>query len=676
LGGNAADPLAYSNPWLKLGICCAALVLIFAIRVLGFAYFSQFNVLCIAFSVISVVLAVASLLFLPADAAVGFTRVSVDSFADNLSPRFSADSGSGSATDGFRSVANLILPLGFGFWAGALTSSDLATPSRSIPAGTMAAISSGFSLYVGLAVLLAATFTRSTLQTNFFVLTDVCLIRPLMSASILFAGLSSALASFCGASEMMQTLTDDDLLPPLRIFRRKHAVQAGRSSSPNVKCVLATAAFVLGLLVLRTDLEVLAPYSTLSFAMTFCFINVACLLLRLSDAPNFRPTFKQFSAASAFAGGLLSLSTMCMLDVAKSGYCVLLLCFVVLYVHLQNPIKPWGHLTRAVIYSQVRKYLLRLDTRTETLKFWRPSILLLTANPRTSLNLMVFSHMLTRGGLHLIGLVIPGEARVRMHEYRQYQQCFVALLAQLKLEAFDCVTITPRAVTGMLDLLMSAGLGNLKPNTVCIGFWERAALPETAHRFVGRHLGEYPSAVDAFPPARTEASGLTSHEYVGFVRDALALQRNVLIARNFDKLDETVRERAAQVSHTRTPRTHAKAPDTPNRVPLCLNRKESLSHAHSVAGGELRSAAQLSGHRTTCNAQATATVELRLQRARAARIAGLVQAAARARRVVACWSATCSIARCTAAMTGRIVGCSSECTHGSARKALWSMPCR
>ena len=47
------------------------------------------------------------------------------------------------------------------------------------------------------------------------------------------------------------------------------------------------------------------------------------------------------------------------------------------YVHYTAPVTSWGDVTQALIYHQVRKYLLRLDERRAHPKFWRPSVLLL-----------------------------------------------------------------------------------------------------------------------------------------------------------------------------------------------------------------------------------------------------------------------------------------------------------
>lgn len=134
--------------------------------------------------------------------------------------------------------------------------------------------------------------------------------------------------------------------------------------------------------------------------MTFFVMNLACFLLKIGSAPNFRPAFHFFSWQTAFLGSALSAAAMFFIDETYAVSAITLLVLLFLLIHYASPPKHWGDVSQNLIYHQVRKYLLRL--KPEHIKFWRPQIILLINDPRHHTRLIQFCNSMKKGSLYMV----------------------------------------------------------------------------------------------------------------------------------------------------------------------------------------------------------------------------------------------------------------------------------
>jgi len=176
--------------------------------------------------------------------------------------------------------------------------------------------------------------------------------------------------------------------------------------------------------------------------MTFLVTNLACFLLKLGSAPNFRPSFHFFNLQTAAVGTVACGATMFFVDGFYASGCVALLMAIFLLIHYTTPPKPWGDVSQSLIYHQVRKYLLRL--RQEHVKFWRPQILLLVNDPRRQYKLIQFCNALKKGGLFVLGHVIVTQNFAEaVPEARRQQRSWTGYIDFSRIKAFVNIAISP-----------------------------------------------------------------------------------------------------------------------------------------------------------------------------------------------------------------------------------------
>jgi potassium/chloride transporter 9 len=143
-------------------------------------------------------------------------------------------------------------------------------------------------------------------------------------------------------------------------------------------------------------------------------------------------------------------------------------------VSVIGPPTHWGEVSQGLIYHQVRKYLLRLDIRKQHVKLWRPQMLFLTTNPRSSYPMMDFVNDMKKGGLYILGHVIIGTFEEANPLLREQFRTWLDFIDATKLKAFMELTIAPSVQMGARNLMMNSGLGCMKPNTVVLGFYDES----------------------------------------------------------------------------------------------------------------------------------------------------------------------------------------------------------
>ncbi|EAQ85974.1 hypothetical protein CHGG_07227 [Chaetomium globosum CBS 148.51] len=443
-----------------------ALVVCTGLCLAGSAIFSKAsNALLIVLTISTLSIPLSALVkpaFSDPDRGIEFTGASLATLRSNLLPHSGSTEFKGFET--FRDLFGILFPATSGIFAGASMSGDLRNPSKAIPAGTLWAMLSTFIVYLLVILALASSTTHASFLLNANIIQDTNIWPPIVFAGELATTFFSALMGVIGSAKLMQALARDKLFPGLSVFGKG----TKKADEPIIAIFLT---YVAAQMAMFANLNQIATLISMGYQMTFFVMNLACFLLKIGSAPNFRPGFKFFSWQTAFVGSLLSAAAMFFIDETYATTAVCLLVFLFLLIHYLSPPKHWGDVSQNLIYHQVRKYLLRL--KPEHIKFWRPQIILLINNPRRQTRLIQFCNSLKKGALYILGhVIVTDDFAAGVTEAKLQQSAWTKYISEYsRIKAFVQLTMSPTITWGVRNLVLSAGLGGMRPNIAIMGFY-------------------------------------------------------------------------------------------------------------------------------------------------------------------------------------------------------------
>ena len=354
-----------------------------------------------------------------------------------------------------------------------------------------------------------------------------------MTLGAFFVTFSASFSHLIGASRVLEAVAKDVLFGPFLNF-----IVKGSFENNPVVAVLITWIFVQSFFFLG-KLNAIAQFVSVLFLLCYASVNVSCLGLHLASAPNFRPSFKFFSGKTCLCGVIGTTVMMFLVDPIFSTLSILLCLSIVFGLSIFSPAKNsnWGSISQALLFHQVRKYLLLMDPRKSHVKFWRPQILLMVKNPRTACTLIDFVNTMKKGGLFVLGHVYQTEEyeQEKVDPCLKNQEHWLSYIDHLNVKAFVELTLAATIREGTKQLVRLSGIGAMKPNTILLGFKDEPSLDEltSAHspfsttKFMG-----------IFPPSHQE-SQQSGTEYVSIVKDCLNMQKNIGLCRNFQSLNRS-----------------------------------------------------------------------------------------------------------------------------------------
>ncbi|KAM4605137.1 solute carrier family 12 member 9-like [Polymixia lowei] len=473
-----------------------------------------------------------------------YTGLRLHTLKSNVWPGYAIDYTTGTMMS-FATVFAVMFNGCTGIMAGSNMSGDLKNPSYSIPRGTLAAVVITFVTYNLLSLLVACSCERRVLQRDYSFLGDINIWQPLVTMGIYSSTMSAAMSNLIGASRILYALSKDDLFGGVLALARKTSLSGNPWASVLFSWVLVQAVLFTG------KLNTIAGIVTIFFLLVYAAVDLACLALEWASAPNFRPSFRFFTWHTCLLGILGCLVMMFLISAIYAFASIAFMLLLLMLIHYLCPTSHWGYISQALIFHQVRKYLLMLDVRKDHVKFWRPQVLLMVANPRSCTGLIAFINDLKKSGLYVLGHIQIGLLDGLPSDPLQSRyDSWLSLVDHLNIKAFVNLTLADSVRHGVQNLLFITGFGAMRPNTLVLGFYDDCTPQD---HLQGKILLSAGNGMDVMIPTKDpreqrppyfptlrgveETKHLQAEEYVSVIADTVKMGKNVTLARYFDQFN-------------------------------------------------------------------------------------------------------------------------------------------
>ncbi|MBT8358511.1 MAG: amino acid permease, partial [Deltaproteobacteria bacterium] len=364
---------------------------------------------------------------------------------------------------GFWVLFAIFFPAVTGFTQGVSMSGDLRDPGKSLPRGTFMAVGVSILVYVLSSVLFAAGLPADVMMSDYGAMKKLAYIDFFITAGVIAATLSSAMASFLGAPRILQSLASDRTFPFLAVF----AKGSGPTSNPRRGVLLAAgiAYATIG----YGHLNLIAPVVSMFFLISYGLLNYATYFEARSASPSFRPRFRYFNKWLSLAGALACLGTMLAVDF-YAGIVAFAVLFAI-FQYLKRTAGPsrWADSRRSYHLQHIREHLLAAAGEPEHPRYWRPQILAFSNNPERRAQLLRFSSWIEgRSGITTAVRILEGEG-LKMRKMREEAQAQLERdIIKDKAHVFPLVVAAPNFQIGIQTVVQAYGVGALKANTIVL----------------------------------------------------------------------------------------------------------------------------------------------------------------------------------------------------------------
>ncbi|MGJ3246142.1 MAG: Na-K-Cl cotransporter [Elainellaceae cyanobacterium] len=367
----------------------------------------------------------------------------------------------------FWGVFAVFFPAVTGIMAGVNMSGDLKNPTQSIPVGTLAAVITGYIIYMILPVLLAMRADAATLLAEPLIMERIARWGPAILLGVWGATLSSAIGSILGAPRVLQALARDGVLPK---WMRFLGTGSGANDEPRIGTAITL--FVAVVAVMVGDLNLIAPVLTMFFLTTYLVLNVSAGIEGFLQSPSYRPTFRVHWLLS-LVGAAGCLAVMFLINAIATVVAAIVVLTIYIWLQRRELQVTWGDARRGLWMALLRTGIFQISSEDDS-KNWRPHILTLSGSPTKRWSLVEFAYALTHNrGLITISSVLPIGSR-DVSQQASMEETIREYLERRGVRALVRIVTASDPFEGARQLVETYGIGPLVPNTIVLGDTEEA----------------------------------------------------------------------------------------------------------------------------------------------------------------------------------------------------------
>ena len=369
-------------------------------------------------------------------------------------------------------VFAIFFPAVTGFTAGVAMSGDLKDPKKSIPLGTIMAITVGFVIYMTLAITFACFVDREYLINDTNIVIKIGWIPALVIAGIWGATLSSALGGILGGPRILQALANDKVMP--KILGKGYGITNEPRNALLLIFLIAEGGILIG------ELNLIAGVVTMFYLASYGFINLAYVLESWAST-DFRPSFK-VSRVFGIIGFVFAFAIMFKLDMLSMLAAFVIMGGIYFFLKRKQLKLDFGDVWQSVWNSVVRRGLHRLSIKTIEERNWQPNIILFSGGTEIRSYLIEFGKSLVGkfGLLSNFDLIEEPTAKVLFPKHQQQKSVTDDESQGIFTRRQSCKDI----YEGIEMIARTYGFSGIEPNTVILGWARQTKNPQRFHQLL------------------------------------------------------------------------------------------------------------------------------------------------------------------------------------------------